>query len=119
RNRYMPDAACIALPFEKCLIKHLQIDDTPGDGAYHQCQQRQHDAETPWIQRTLQPHGATSLTSAAAGTCIFSCSLAKVSILLWAVQVLCSRIRRPHSACARSRTLSSPYSSLSSCRFQC
>src|SRR5690606_20129087 len=82
RNRYMPHAACVALPLEKCLIKHLQIDDTPRDGAYHQCEQRQHDTETPWIQRTLQPHGATSLASAAAGTCFFCCSLARVSILL-------------------------------------
>src|SRR5690606_36194332 len=114
RNGNMPHTACVALTFEEFLVEHLQVDDAPGNGTHHQRQQCQHDAETPRIQRALQFHGATSLTSAAAGTCIFNCSLASVSIRLCAVQVLCSRIRRLHSACARSRTLSSAYSSLSS-----
>eukprot|EP01133_Synstelium_polycarpum_P000524 gene527-624_t len=48
--------------------------------------------------------------------CIFSCSVASTSMRLWAVQVLCSRINRPHSACALSRTLNSPYRVLSSWR---
>src|SRR5690606_6922334 len=118
-NRDMPHAAGVALAFEKGLIAHLQIDDTPGDNPYHKREQTQDDTKTPWVKRPLKLHWDTSLTSAASGTCIFSCSLASVSIRLWAVQVLCSRISRPHSACALSRTLSSAYRSLSSCRFQC
>jgi len=119
RDRDMPQAARIALALEEVMVDHLQINDLARDCAYQQCQQGQHHTKTPRIERAFEfDHGATIRTSAAPGMRIFSCSLARVSIRLWAVQVLCSRINRPHSACALSRTLSSPYRVLSNWRFQ-
>ena len=120
RDRDVPYAASIALTFQEVMVNHLQIDDAPADRAHHDPKQPHHHAKAPGIEGALElHHGATIRTSAALGIRIFSCSLASVSIRLWAVQVLCSRIRRPHSACALSRTLSSEYRELSNCRFQC
>ena len=75
-------AARISLALQKPLIQYLQVNDAPCNGANHQCQQSQHDAKTPRIERALKLHGATSLTAAASGMCIFNCSEAKVSIRL-------------------------------------
>ena len=118
-NRNMSHAAGIALALQEVVINHLQVDDAPDNRPGHQRQQHQHQTETPGIERAFQfHHGATICTSAASGMRICRRSVAMVSMRLWAVQVLCSRIRRPHSACALSRTLSSAYKLLSNWRFQ-
>ena len=121
RDGYMPHATRVALALEEVMVDHVQVDDSPDDGADHRQQQADDHAEPPWVEGALeiiQFHGATILTSAGSGTRMRNCSTARLSMRLWAVQVLCSRINRPHSACALSRTLSSEYSELSSCRFQ-
>ena len=120
RNRDMPQAACITLILEKLLIEHVQVDDPPADRRDHGREQRQHQAEAPGIECAVETaHGATICTSAGSGMRICSCPVASASMRLCAVQVLCSRSRRPHSACALSRTLSSANRALSSWRFQC
>src|SRR5690606_36499449 len=108
-NRDMPHAARIALLLEEVMVEDVQIDDAPGQRADHHRQQRQDQAESPGETGSVEAdHGFTRRTSAASGMRICSCSLASVSMRLWAVQVLCSRISRPHSAWARSRSWSSP-----------
>ncbi|MNN25961.1 hypothetical protein D3C81_1394540 [compost metagenome] len=115
RNRNMTNTAGIALTFKEGTVDHLQIDDAPGNRGHHDAEQTQHHAEPPRKECTFEfHHGATIFTSAAPGMCIFNCSVASTSIRLWAVQVLCSRINRPHSACALSRTLNSLYSEFNS-----
>src|SRR5690606_1388605 len=110
----MPDAARIAMRLKEVMIDDMQVDDTPNNRTDHQCQQRQHQTETPGIERSFKAdHGATIRTSAGSGMRICNRLAARVSIRLCAVQVLCSSTRRPHSACALSRTLSSAYSALS------
>ena len=114
RNWNMPQAAGVTLADQEVAIDHLQVEDAPDDRAHHQCQQAEHQTEAPWVECPFEfHHGATMRTSAAPGMCIFNCSVASTSIRLWAVQVLCSRINRPHSAWALSRTLNSPYRVLS------
>ncbi len=72
RDRDMPNAASVALPLQERLIHDLQVDDPPGERAHQQCQQGQDQAKAPGVARAVEPHGATNLTSAAAGICIFS-----------------------------------------------
>ncbi|MCY1465830.1 hypothetical protein D9M71_840280 [compost metagenome] len=79
----MPNAARIALAFEKGTVDHLQVDDAPGDRRHHDAEQTQHQAEAPWKQCAFEfHHGATICTSAAPGMRIFSCSVASTSIRL-------------------------------------
>ncbi|MNN13759.1 hypothetical protein D3C81_1268000 [compost metagenome] len=98
-NGNMPQAAGITLTFEEVAIDHLQVDDAPADGTHHQCEQADDYPEAPGVECAFElHHGATIRTSSAAGMRIFNCSAARLSIRLCAVQVLCSRIKRPHSA---------------------
>ncbi|MNJ62255.1 hypothetical protein D3C77_580890 [compost metagenome] len=78
----MPHAARVTLALQERLVHHLQIDDTPSDHADQQREQGQDDTKPPGIQRAVEFHGATSCTSAAAGMCIFNCSVASASIRL-------------------------------------
>ncbi|MCY1311188.1 hypothetical protein D9M70_614670 [compost metagenome] len=111
----MPHAARVTLALEEVMVDHMQIDDPPDDSRHHHQQQADDQAEPPGVKGAVEVlHGATMMTSAGSGTRIFNWSVASVSMRLCAVQVLCSRISRPYSACALSRTFSSEYSAFSS-----
>src|SRR5690606_1394793 len=120
RDRDVPHTACIALTLQKIVIEHMQVNNLPAQHADHQDEQKQHKAEPAVLEYSPQEiHGVTSRTSAASGMRIFNRSLAKASIRLCAIQVLCSNTRRPHSACILSRSCNSPYRSLTNCRLRC
>ena len=101
RNRQMTHAALVTLVFQEALIEHMQIDNAPADQQGSQQQKTRHQTKTPGITTALTretDHGATMMMSPVCGTRISSSRAARASTRAWAVQVLCSRIKRPHSA---------------------
>src|SRR5690606_3012625 len=104
-NRHMAHAALVALILQEAFVQHMQLDDSPahGDAAYGECADDQ--PETPGMKTAIGTghqgleveflHGRTSITSLGSGTRMPSFWVAMRSTRWCAVQVLCSRTRRP------------------------
>ena len=106
RNDRVAYAAFVALALEEAVIEHVQLHDPPGNRQATYSQKPYDDRKAPGRKRHVGlelHHGFTRMTSLASGTRMFNWLAARVSTRLCAVQVLCSRIRRPHSAWAFSR----------------
>src|SRR5690606_28329753 len=122
-NRHMADTALVTLVLQEPFVQHVQLGDPPGYRHAAQPEQADDQAKTPGIEAAIGLereflHGRTRTTSFGSGTRMPNSRVAMASTRLWAVQVLCSRTNRPHSAWAFSRWVISVASSLSSWRLQ-
>ncbi len=75
RNRHMAHTALVALVAQKTAIKHMQLDDLPGNDRRAHAEQADYQPEAPGVAAAVwldADHGFTMMTSVAAGTRISS-----------------------------------------------